>query len=126
MSCLLGHEKFDDDHQIFYCIKKYAKVIYEGAPDHFFSLANHASAGNDAGVEGGPVTSGEEVEEIICSRALEFDVNDDNEPAPKNVLNTENDALDSNSTAASNGLYANHKQEWKSDLYVDPRRSSHG
>jgi len=44
-------------HQILYCIEKYAKVTNEGAPEHFSSLANHASAGNDAGVEGAPVAS---------------------------------------------------------------------
>eukprot|EP00957_Ditylum_brightwellii_P043830 3323630-Ditylum_brightwellii.AAC.1 len=50
------HEKFDDN-QILYCIKRYAKVTNEGAPEGFFSSANHASAGNDAGVEGDPVAS---------------------------------------------------------------------
>eukprot|EP00957_Ditylum_brightwellii_P202758 15331671-Ditylum_brightwellii.AAC.1 len=144
MCYLLRHEKIDDDHQILYCIKKYAKITHEGAPVHFFSLANHASAGNDAGLEGGPVvsinvnldeegiieeqkegtipfeiqkTQGEDTEEIICIRSLGFDVDDDNELAPKNVPNTKDDALDSNSTATNNGLYANHKQEWELDLY---------
>jgi len=42
------------------------------------------------------------------------------------VPNAEDDALDNNSTAANNGLYANHMQEWEPDLYVDSRRSSHG
>ena len=160
MCCIFRHEHFDDNVTL-YCIEKFAKVTEEGHEDHFFvPSCVRASDGVAGGSEGGNVnTAGnpnlsedrlreereegaipfrlthrvvDDVEDIARIRDMGFSVDDDNEPAPENVPDSNEPVVqngnvpDSNEQVVQNGLLSIHNQAWRDDVYMDKAAASRG
>ena len=97
------HEKFEGKE--IYTVKRWAKIITEGSSEHFFCRDNlndddvETSADNSGTSSGNPGqadasqalpsiirnSDGSRAEDIALIRAMGFEVDDDNEPAPENI-----------------------------------------
>ena len=62
-------------------------------------------------------------EDIARIRDMGFDVDDNNEPAPENVPDTQQQQPDRQN---NHGLLLDHKQEWKDDAFVDKAAPQRG
>ena len=113
--CLtMRHDDFDDG-QILHAVARFCKVTAEGPFESFFDLpsANELTNETDVAVEGAEIIEREIPvilnEDISNFRAQGFSVDDDNEPAPENILTA--------TDAATDGIY----KPWGSEP-LDKRR----
>jgi hypothetical protein len=80
--CYVFHHDQFEGHEL-YCIQRWAKVIAEGDPDHFFAANTLEEAPNEQGEATSvevPVLEGLEYD-VLRHHAEGYDVDDDNEPA---------------------------------------------
>ena len=109
MCIIFCHDDFPNEE--LYCCMRYCRVVREGAREHFFSCELFpgavpvATCGNEEACQvAGEVVARDQVElptnlssmtatneDIETMIALGFDVDDDNEPAPENILDVSND-----------------------------------
>ena len=90
---LLRHD--DHPNVELYAVKRWVKVITEGAPEHVFVeedsdnesnvVNNDTAEGEDAPIDNIVFRSGGQAEDIALVRAMGLDVDDDNLPAPENI-----------------------------------------
>ena len=89
---LLRHE--DHDGQEVYAVKRWVKVVTEGAPEHIFveedeeeqpDVAVNENGGEIERIDDIVFNAGGHAEDIALVRAMGLDVDDDNDPAPENI-----------------------------------------
>ena len=121
------HEKFEGKE--IYCVKRWCKIISEGSPEHFFFAIDRDNTGDnndinmtestspsyDAGQNDTSLalatirrnTDGSRAEDIALFKAMGFEVDDDNEPAPENIPEPINQTTDNVSNGNANATENN-------------------
>jgi hypothetical protein len=113
---IFRHDEFDNVE--IYCVEKYCKVIQEGPPEAYFQYeapVQEAGPGVETVEEHQvptPALTNDRSEDIATMRAMNFDIDDDNEPAPENI------PAPDDQPAATTGMYS----EWKGSAGVCARR----
>lgn len=111
------HPQFEGKE--IYCAARYANPVTEGDPTQFFDTPSAevpAPSGNPEPrneIQPEVLRAGNNSEDIAMVRGQGLDVDDDNEPAPENVL-TDDGPIEN----PDDGLYPN--QTWGMDSFVDP------
>ncbi len=96
---VMWHEDFDDG-QLLYAVARYCKVQQEGASEHLFNKAQQSDLeGVEAVAVGGEEVVQHEVPSILNKDASNFwaqgfEVDDNNNPAPKNLPGPNNNNSD--------------------------------
>jgi Transposase IS4 len=117
---IFRHDDFENVE--IYCVEKYCKVTKQGPEDAFFIYEAEVQAAG-TGVETvedrdvpTPALGYDRREDIAVMRAMNFDVDDDNEPAPENIPSP------NQTTDATESIYS----EWKgSSGFCNRRQEGH-